>query len=626
MGATDPLPFWSRIRSIPEKIRDQKGLFLAVSLAVTLAGPSVRASEGADDPAVVLADRYAPVLMPRTQSERCGPGEAYLPIDVSVLWDRPDVVLRTETASITGPSESEVAAAGPDAHLDLPGNALRPGCDYERFEDSLGAATTVYARVVPDGDGGLALQYWMFYVYNDWNDRHEGDWEMIQLLFDAPDATAALEVGPELVAYAQHEGAELSYWDEGPIQVVDGTHPLVFPGRGSHASYFSSDDWFGKSAQSGFGCDDTSAPNTEVRPQVVLLADGALPAWTAFTGRWGEPQPSFNNGPTGPATKGRWTEPREWVDDEGRWGAVPLPAGGSKVTDFFCTATAAGSKVMFQALDEPWLVAAIGSLMVLAIGGLVLRTRWRPVVMPPSDEPRRGGQILLTAARVVRREPVRFGQLGLLLPLAGVLATALQAALFTITGVGALEGVLGRDSVFGGLFATAIGLVLVGPAIAISAVAAMEAVRHPESGRAGARGIVSVARRHTRAIGTMLVSFVVVFVGFATAVLVPVGLWWQARSAVAVPAALDSPTPFGRSAALTRGHRVRALGITWVAVAVGIVTPLLVGLAVLLLTDRSFTFVNLVSGAVGLFTVPFAGVIAQLQYDDLCARASVVPT
>ena len=61
--------------------------------------PSVRASEGADDPATQLADRYAPVLMPRTQSERCGPGEAYLPIDVSVLWDRPDVVLRTEAAS-----------------------------------------------------------------------------------------------------------------------------------------------------------------------------------------------------------------------------------------------------------------------------------------------------------------------------------------------------------------------------------------------------------------------------------------------------------------------------------------------------------------------------------------------
>ena len=39
--------------------------------------------------------------------------------------------------------------------------------------------------------GRLALQYWLFYAFNDWNNLHEGDWEMIQLDFDAATAHQA---------------------------------------------------------------------------------------------------------------------------------------------------------------------------------------------------------------------------------------------------------------------------------------------------------------------------------------------------------------------------------------------------------------------------------------------------
>ena len=48
----------------------------------------------------------------------------------------------------------------------------------------------MYAHVATDPahPGKLALQYWFFYVYNDWNNLHEGDWEMIQLDFDAATA------------------------------------------------------------------------------------------------------------------------------------------------------------------------------------------------------------------------------------------------------------------------------------------------------------------------------------------------------------------------------------------------------------------------------------------------------
>ena len=81
-------------------------------------------------------------------------------------------------------------------HLDFPGNALDPGCDFERWNRRLTQSgdPTVYAHVATDPrhPGRIALQYWLFYVFNDFNNLHEGDWEMIQLNFRARDATAAL--------------------------------------------------------------------------------------------------------------------------------------------------------------------------------------------------------------------------------------------------------------------------------------------------------------------------------------------------------------------------------------------------------------------------------------------------
>ena len=74
-----------------------------------------------------------------------------------------------------------------------------PGCDYERWSRRLAAGSepTVYAHVATEaGDPGqLALQYWFFYAFNDFNNTHEGDWEMIQLVFDADDARRGSRAG-----------------------------------------------------------------------------------------------------------------------------------------------------------------------------------------------------------------------------------------------------------------------------------------------------------------------------------------------------------------------------------------------------------------------------------------------
>ena len=86
--------------------------------------------------------------------------------------------------------------------------------------------------------GQLALQYWFFYLFNDYNDKHEGDWEMIQLDFAASDPAQALTQTPDEIGYSQHEGAERAHWGDSKLEVVDGTHPVVYPAAGSHANYY----------------------------------------------------------------------------------------------------------------------------------------------------------------------------------------------------------------------------------------------------------------------------------------------------------------------------------------------------------------------------------------------------
>ena len=61
------------------------------------------------------------------------------------------------------------------------------------------------------------------------------------------------------------------------------------------------------------GCDNTTEPLTTYRPRAVLLPDeppthGEF-AWLDYSGRWGQREDGFNNGPAGPNTKKVWREP-----------------------------------------------------------------------------------------------------------------------------------------------------------------------------------------------------------------------------------------------------------------------------------------------------------------------------
>ena len=297
---------------------------VVVAAAAALLLPSLASGAGPSDEQA-LAKRFAPVVELVAQAHECGNGESYDPIDVDALFGQPTVALRgpwgeSDLVKIA-PVGADLTAARYEYHLDFPGNPLDPGCSYERWGRRIteGTSPTVYAHVARDAGypGKLALQYWFFYVFNDWNNTHEGDWEMIQLDFDAATPAEALSRTPTSVGYSQHEGAERAAWDDPKLDLVGGTHPVVHPAAGSHANFYGEALYLGRSASEGVGCDDTRGPTLELRPVVDTIPSDPAAArrafpWIEFAGRWGELQPAFFNGPTGPNLKEQWTEPIRW--------------------------------------------------------------------------------------------------------------------------------------------------------------------------------------------------------------------------------------------------------------------------------------------------------------------------
>ena len=109
----------------------------------------------------------------------------------------------------------------------------------------------VYHGRVCEESGWTVLQYWFFYLYNNWRSRfsgandHEADWEMI-CIYLAPDAFGALQ--PEWVAYASHDylGDDLRrHWRDPEVQKV-GKHPVIYAGAGAHAAYFNAGEYLTK--------------------------------------------------------------------------------------------------------------------------------------------------------------------------------------------------------------------------------------------------------------------------------------------------------------------------------------------------------------------------------------------
>jgi hypothetical protein len=570
------------------------------------------------------------------QKEECGPGEPYEPMDVNALFGQPTVALRgpwnpNDLVKI-GPTAQDLSRRLYEYHPDFPGDALDPGCDYERWSRRVmeGHKPTVYAHVATDRDhmGELALQYWLFYAYNDWNNLHEGDWEMIQLVFDTPNARAALSSRPTRVGYSQHEGAERADWGSDKLELVGGTHPVLYPAAGSHANFYDEGLFLGSSAEQGVGCDDTTGPHRDLRPVVDTIprdpnaARASFP-WIAFEGRWGELRPAFFNGPTGPNLKTQWTKPIQWSEGW-RDRSFAVPAGsafGTTATDFFCRAIGDGSRALVRLVNRPLAFALTLAVLVLLLIYVLSRTSWRPVATLRLAHRRAWGQTLAASVRMyLANWPLVIGIGVLFIPIA-LLVSLLQSALLhgtSILGLG--TGAEGNGVL--AFFVLAIGTALTLLGLGLVQAATARALVEIDQGRAvgPVRAYRLAANSIRPLLGALVVASVVISLLASSIYLIPLAIWLAGRWALIAPSIeLEELSALGglrRSGRLVRGKWLKVASLIVIGAVLAVATGPIIGAILILGTDAPFWLVNVIAGVVYALTMPLVAITTTYVYSD----------
>ncbi len=594
-----------------------------------------------------LVEQFAPIVMLKAQDEACDPnGEPYAPQSVDIVLDNPDVVLRqlgeANPVIMTAPSAADLYDRGEGFYLDFPGSALDPACLYERDFDRYTDTVTgerqpvVYANIATQDDAPdqLAVQYWFYWYYNDWNNKHESDWEGIQLLFDVGTVEEALQTEPVSVGYAQHEGGERADWGSDKLS-REGDRPVVYPSAGSHASYFGSALYIGRSASEGFGCDTTDGPSDRTDPEVILMPDTVAGAddpfaWLAFDGRWGERQSGSFNGPTGPQDKERWTHPIDWHDSL-RAASVVVPAGDSQaesIINSFCSIVETGSGSLITLKTSPLRLFVTLLVLVLIGRWLVRRTVWTKLPAVPMIRRRRAGEIIRASAGSYRRRARVLITIGLV-----YIPTSIVVGLFAsvlgfvplIRRVTALAAGASETSLVFAVLAGSLASLL-----AYVAVNAMVASYYDMLGEGTeASGLEAVRRAWSHA-GDLAVGFfwsvVIVSVLSVTVIGIPFAIWYLVRFQLMAQAVvtedLDGRRGLARSAELVRGrwfHTALMVGLFNLLV---VVSGGIVGL--LLLVVAAGLPLWLFSGLITLvyaLIVPLAAVAQTLLFGDMVAES-----
>jgi hypothetical protein len=590
-----------------------------------------------------LAERHAPVVRLVEQTEECGPGEPYEPTDVDLLFGDPTVALRGPWGAgdlvKIGPAAADLAGLY-EYHLDFPGDPLDARCDFERWARRLtdGATPAVYAHVATEDGrpGKLALQYWLFYPFNDFNNTHEGDWEMIQLEFDAATPREALAEEPVRVGYSSHEGAERADWGDEKLEVVAGDHPVVYPAAGSHANKFTEALYLGSSAEAGVGCDDTRGPHVELTPAVKVIPSDATAArevfpWTTFEGRWGELQKAFFNGPTGPNLKTQWTAPFTWSDD---WRDVSyaVPTGGvfgTSATDLFCSGVATGSSALMRLVRNPLpMLLFVGGLVALLVL-LAVKVTWTPVAPLRLARRRRWGQILSASGRMYVHRPLLFVAIGVLLIPVTFVITALQWLLYRATDL--LATMTGQGAGTFAYLALVIGTTLAFVGFGLVQAATTCALVEIDAGRPidAVHAYRLAARRLRPLLGGLAVLVAVAVTLSTTMVLLPVAAWlvvrWSLLAQVVELEGLAARPALRRSAQLVRGRWLRVASLVGLGGALALAAGPLAGALLIFVSNSSLALLNLLAGVVYAIALPFVALVTSYVYFDTRVREELEP-
>jgi hypothetical protein len=152
------------------------------------------------------------------------------------------------------------------------------GCTIDSDLADEQGTLTMYYRVVChryEGKKYIVIQYRPFYIFNDFYNIHEGDWEMVEVLLDY------YTEEPIGAAYSRHLDGEYRLWDD---MEKRGTHPVVYVARGSHAAYFEEGIYYVLGLFFDFASDDG---RNGLPYDYCLISETLGPPWLYFGGNWG---------------------------------------------------------------------------------------------------------------------------------------------------------------------------------------------------------------------------------------------------------------------------------------------------------------------------------------------------
>jgi hypothetical protein len=597
-----------------------------------------KTGEPGEEAAEELAKRYVPTVMLREEQDPpCETSaEQYEPTGVEAMLGNPAVTLQKydETTEkledvTKAPTVGDIAGLEGDYYLNLNGDALGDTCAYARdfaqlvLEEKAPAITYAHIAREPNHQG-FALQYWFFWYFNQFNDLHEGDWEGMQLTFESNTAAEALDEEPGEAILFQHAGGEKAKWSDSKLQ-KEGTHPVVYPAAGSHASFYDSAVYVQNGQNgSGVGCDNTAEPLRELKLRPILLPEAAPEtgpfAWLSYKGRWGEREKGYNNGPTGPATKTVWREPFAWMADQ-RSTSPRLPGGsivGPQVTGAFCGAVATASELLNLDIKSPGaatitLVVAV-VLLILLIGV----TKWWPVDLKHLRKKRAFGQLVRAARQLYGRHFLLLVPIGLTaLPIVGGITLLAQTLANNHSGSGGLRLTIADILEF------------IGRPVASALVAAVVIVFVRDLVENGGGGFLSswrgMRRRFWRVVGGQIMATLGVTLLAITVIGAPWAIWkyfgWQFIQQQILFEDKPLRAAFRDSSELVRGHwwrTVRVAGFFWL---ISTVAGPVVGF-VLIFLNFSLLWINLIGSLVFALIIPYVTLGHTLLYFDLQERAA----
>jgi hypothetical protein len=182
---------------------------------------------------------------------------------------------------------------------------LTSAAHYAPASRSADATPAAYGHAVPaSSGGGVWLQYWLFYAYQDQDrgivgtGRHAADWETVQ--YHVSPSGRLLEA-----VYAQHSGAERC--SAASVSFSAG-HPIVYAAHGSHASYFRPGTrdrtWPDPN-------DEADGHGPRISPRLVPITRTS-PPWMTHPAPWGHSRassliPGEQDSPRGP-----FFQPSRW--------------------------------------------------------------------------------------------------------------------------------------------------------------------------------------------------------------------------------------------------------------------------------------------------------------------------